>query len=351
MKLCSRLAFFHRRIAALAALVAALPVAALCGPALAFDLGDVAKLAEQLAAAPFKQPASNLPKELQNLTYDQYRSIRFKTENSYWHGANLLFELGFFHEGLYYDQPVKVSEVTEQGVREIEFNPDAFDYGAVKVDPHGLGGLGFGGVRVHYPVNTPKYKDEVLAFLGASYFRAIGSGQRFGVIGRGLAVDTGLAPGEEFPRFVQFWIERPKPGAKELTMYALLDSRRVTGAYRFILKPGAETVLEVKARVYLRENVGKLALAPLTSMFFYGENQHPPVDDYRPEVHDSDGLSIHSSTGEWIWRPLVNPKRLLITSFAMTNPLGFGLMQRDRDFFHYEDLEARYDLRPSAWVE
>jgi glucans biosynthesis protein len=86
-------------------------------------------------------------------------------------------------------------------------------------------------------------------------------------------------------------------------------------------------------------------------MYFFSENQHPNTDDYRPEVHDSDGLSIHSGTGEWLWRPLVNPKRLLVTSFAMTNPQGFGLMQRGRNFRDYEDLEARYDLRPSCWVE
>ena len=130
-----------------------------------------------------------------------------------------------------------------------------------------------------------------------------------------------------------------------------MDSRRVTGAYRFSLKPGAETVVEVKSRLYVREAIGKLGVAPLTSMFFFGENQKPVTDDYRPEVHDSDGLSLHAANGEWIWRPLANPKRLLVTSFATANPLGVGLMQRDLDFEHYEDLQARYDNRPSVWVE
>ena len=150
---------------------------------------------------------------------------------------------------------------------------------------------------------------------------------------------------------MEFWIERPGSAAKELTIYGLLDSPRVAGAYRFVLKPGVTTTVEVAARLYLRENVGKLGLAPLTIMFFFGANQRSRGDDYRPEVHDSDGLSIHSSTDEWIWRPLVNPNQLLVTSFAMTNPLGFGLMQRAREFWQHEDLEARYDLRPSAWVE
>ena len=151
-----------------------------------------------------------------------------------------------------------------------------------------------------------------------------------------------MSSGEEFPRFTEFWIERPAINAKELVIYGLLDSLRATGAYRFVVRPGVSTTMDVTARLYLRDTVGKLGLVPLTSMFYFGENQHPAGDDYRPEVHDSDGLSIHTSTDEWIWRPLLNPKRLLVTSFAATNPLGFGLMQRDRDFDHYEDLEARY---------
>ena len=321
------------------------------GSALAFGFTDVAERAKQLAGDPFKKPVSNLPRELQALDYDQYRDIRFKPAKSYWRSTNLPFELTFFHQGLHYDQPVRLNEVAAQGVREIKFNPESFDYGANKIDPKKISGLGFAGFRIHFPINTPKYKDEVMVFLGASYFRALGKDQRYGLSARGLAIDTALISGEEFPRFVEFWIERPAPAAKELTIYALLDSRRVTGAYRFVLRPGVETAMDVKARLYLRENISKLGLAPLTSMYFFGENQHAGSEDYRPEVHDSDGLSVQSGTGEWLWRPLVNPKRLLVTSFAVSNPLGFGLMQRDRRFSAYEDLEARYELRPSTWIE
>jgi len=320
------------------------------GSALAFGFDDVAHGAEQLAAAPYRKPAESLPKELATLTYDQYRDIRYRPEGILWREAKLPFDLGFHHRGLYYDQPVKISEISEQGIAEIKFDPGLFDYGANKLDPGKMAGLGFAGFRVHFPINS-KSRDEVLSFLGASYFRALGKDQGYGLSARALAVDTGLPSGEEFPRFVEFWIERPAAAAKELVIYALMDSRRVAGAYRFTLKPGAETAIDVKARLYLREAVGKLGVAPLTSMFFFGENQKPPGDDYRPEVHDSDGLSLHAANGEWIWRPLLNPKRLLVTSFATANPLGFGLMQRDRDFEHYEDLEQRYDNRPSAWVE
>jgi periplasmic glucans biosynthesis protein len=317
--------------------------------ALTFD--DIGKRAEQLAAAPYKKPASNLPKEVQGLSYDQYRDIRFMPAKALWRSTNLPFELMFFHQGWFFEQPVIINEVTASGVQELKFNPDDFDYGKNKIDRNALRGLGFAGFRVHYPVNTPAYRDETLVFLGASYFRALGRGQRYGLSARGLAIDTAVSTGEEFPRFVEFWIVRPRPTARELTIYALLDSPRATGAYRFTVTPGVSTTLDVDVKLYLREAIGKLGLAPLTSMFFFGANQHPARDDYRPQVHDSDGLAVHANSGEWLWRPLVNPKRLLVTSFGLTDPLGFGLMQRERWFGHYEDLEARYELRPSAWVE
>ena len=333
--------------AAAAALLAALVPAA----ALGFGFDEVAHRAQQLAAAPYRPQKIDLPKELQGIDYDHFRDIRFRSDRALWRDAKLPFEVAFFHLGLYFDRPVRINELRGDMVREVRFDPAQFDYGANKFNPQRMSGLGFAGFRVHYPLNTPKYKDEVLVFLGASYFRALGKGQIYGISARGLAIDTGLSSGEEFPAFVEFWLERPSATATELTIYALLDSKRASGAYRFVLRPGADTVIEVKARLFLRENVSRLGVAPLTTMYFFGENQRSARDDYRPEVHDSDGLSIQSGTGEWIWRPLVNPKRLLVTSFALTNPGGFGVMQRDRDFSHYEDLEARYDLRPSAWVQ
>lgn len=319
--------------------------------AFAFGFADVAQQAKQLAQSDYKKPASNLPKTIENLSYDQYRDIRFNTDKSLWRSAKLPFEVAFFHQGLFYDHPVKINEIVGKKARAVKFDPRAFNYGKNDIDPKQLQQLGFAGFRVHFPLNTQKYKDEVMVFLGASYFRALGKGQSYGISARGLALDTGLNSGEEFPQFSEFWLQQPKATDKELTIYALLDSRRVTGAYRFVLKPGAETAVEVKAQLYLRENVTTLGIAPLTSMYFFGENQRSEVEDHRPEVHDSDGLSVRSGSGEWIWRPLVNPKRLLVTSFALDNPQGFGMMQRDRAFTAYQDLESRYEKRPSAWIE
>jgi glucans biosynthesis protein len=332
-----------RRIFAVALLLA-LPAA------WGFALDDVAARASSLAARPYKPAAVNLPNELRELDYDAYRDIRYRPEKALWRAEKLPFELMFFHQGRAVSEPVKINVVEPSGERTVAFDPALFDYGKNKLDPKTLRGVGFNGFRVHYAINKPGYKDEVLVFQGASYFRAVGKGELYGLSARGLAVDTAAPEGEEFPRFVEFWIDRPRAHAASLTIFALLDSRRVTGAYRFVLTPGTETVMQVTARLYLREKIGKLGLAPLTSMYTFGENQ-PGRDDYRPEVHDSDGLSVALGDGEWIWRPLVNPRRLLVTSFSTTRPHGFGLMQRDRSPASYEDPEAQYERRPSAWVE
>jgi glucans biosynthesis protein len=337
-------------VAALAYCALAAALAVPPGAARAFGFENVAQRAKALAAKSWEKPSARVPKELTALTYDQYRDIRFKPDRFLWRGAKLPFELAFFHTGFYFDQPVKINEVDAEGVHEIRFNPDDFNYGANKLDTRKIRNAGFAGLRVHHAVNTAKYKDEVLVFLGASYFRAVGKDQRYGSSARGLTVDTAESSGEEFPRFTEFWIERPAPGAAELVIYALLDTRSATGAYRFVLRPGVDTAIDVRARLYFRDSVRKLGIAPMSSMYFFGENQRSASPDYRPEVHDADGLSVQTGAGEWIWRPLVDPKRLLVTSFSTTDPLGFGLMQRDRAFSSYQDLEGRFELRPSVWI-
>jgi periplasmic glucans biosynthesis protein len=243
-----------------------------------------------------------------------------------------------------------MNEVVSGNERHIVYNSADFDFGKNKLAPKKWGDVGFSGFRAHYALNNSAYKDEVVVFLGGSYFRALGSGQRYGLSARGLAIDTVGGEGEEFPLFVDFWFVKPAADAKTLTAYALLDSPRAAGAFQFDVHPGAETVVDVRSRLYLRAGVATLGLAPLTSMYFFGENQ-PHRTDFRPEVHDSDGLLVATGDGEWIWRPLLNPKHTLTTSFSMRELRGFGLLQRDRDFRSYEDSEARYELRPSAWVE
>ncbi len=316
----------------------------------AYGFEDVARQARDLAAKPYQSPKTALPAELRALNYDQYRDIRFRPDHALWRKEALPFELMFFHLGKFNTEPVHINEIDAKGkVRKLPFDRSDFDYGRNRLSPKSWGDLGHAGFRAHYPLNTTAYKDELVVFLGASYFRAVGAGQRYGLSARGLAIDTVGGKGEEFPRFTEFWIEKPAVKAKSLVIHALLDSPRAAGAYRFEVVPGQDSVMNVKAELYLRGPVATLGLAPLTSMYMFGENQ-PHRTDFRPEVHDSDGLMVATGEGEWLWRPLINPAAPLVTSFAMKSPRGFGLMQRDREFRNYEDTEARYELRPSAWV-
>lgn len=212
-------------------------------------------------------------------------------------------------------------------------------------------GLEFTGFRLHTPLNVDTYRDEVAVFHGASYFRPLGKGNVYGLSARGLAIDMGEPQPEEFPSFTQFYLVHPAPNDRDIWVFALLESRRATGAYAFHLRPGDPTLIDVSARLFVREPMAALGIAPLTSMYLFGEDAPNRFGDFRPEVHDSDGVSMWSSSGEWILRPLRNPQRTVTTSFRLDAPRGFGLVQRDRSFDHYQDLEARYQDRPSAWVE
>lgn len=342
-------AALRRRCATRLFVVAAL-LLGVASHARAFGFEDVAQRALELARLPHAPSPRALPTELKDLSYDQHRDIRFKPERALWRQEGLPFELMFFHLGKYQTQAVAIHEITPQGVRHIAFDRADFDYGKNRLSPASWGDVGLAGFRVHYALNSPDYKDELVVFLGATYLRALGQGQHYGLSARGLGLDSVGGRGEEFPRFTEFWVERPTAHASALVIHALLDSPRATGAYRFTVRPGEETAIDVQARLFLRAGVATLGLAPLTSMFQHGENQ-PRPGDFRPEVHDSDGLSIASGDGEWLWRPLQNPKRTLVTSFALRELAGFGLMQRDRAFTSYEDIEAQYERRPSAWVE
>ena len=232
--------------------------------------------------------------------------------------------------------------------RPVEYDPSLFDYGPTSFDPPLPHDLGFAGWRLHYHTN---FAQDVAVFLGASYFRATDAGSQYGISCRGLAVDTGLDRPEEFPRFSRFWLVRPRPTDTTLTAYALLEGESVTGAYRFGISPGGVTTIEVTAQLFPRKPIERLGIAPMTSMFWFGENERRITDEWREEIHDSDGLSMWRGNGEWVWRPLTNPPSLQVSSFLDENPRGFGLLQRDRDFAHYQDEAFRYERRPSVWIE
>ena len=313
-----------------------------------FDESTVADLARDLAQKSYQAPDAKLPDQFNGLDYQAYRAIRFNKQEALWHGLGLRFTAEFFHRGFLYKERVGVFEVADGRATQIRYSPDLFSFGNLKPPTQDLG---FAGFRIHYPLNHPGYYDEVCAFLGASYFRAVARGQGYGLSARGLAIKTADPTGEEFPLFKSFWLVRPAKGSDALTIHALLDSPSATAAFRFVIRPGADTIFDVQAAVFPRSDLATAGIAPLTSMFLFDSNDRMRVDDYREAVHDSGGLLLRTGKGEQIWRPLANPRELQISAFTDEGPQGFGLMQSERKLDDYQDLEAHYEKRPSLWIE
>ncbi|MBV9288561.1 MAG: glucan biosynthesis protein G [Hyphomicrobiales bacterium] len=316
-----------------------------------FAYPEVVKHARDLAASPFDASIPPLPDGLANLDFDVWRDIRFKPDKDFFGAQNSNFRLELFHLGHLYKRPVVVNVLRDGIPAPIPYATNLFDFGRTKVDPNQPINLGFAGFRLRFPLNAPHVWDEAIAFLGASYYRFLGRGQRYGLSARGLAIGARPGLNEEFPFFREFWIETPTPAATRIVIYALLDSESATGAFRFELAPGQETTVDANATIFARKAIPALNLAPLSSMFFVGKNDHRLADDFRSELHDSDGLLMHTGAGEWIWRPLSNPAAPSLSVFLDLNPRGFGLLQRDRNFSDYQDLELAYELRPSYWIE
>ncbi|WP_419896499.1 glucan biosynthesis protein [Roseomonas sp. USHLN139] len=314
-----------------------------------FDPGTVREQARAMAQQPFKAPPESLPGPLADLTYDQYRDIRYRPAQALWRAEGLPFQMQMFHRGFLYKPRIDMFEVSGGMARPIRYNTEMFDF--QNMPRPAQEDMGFAGFRLHGPINRNDYYDEIVAFLGASYFRAVARGQIYGLSARGLAVGTGDPKGEEFPVFRAFWIERPREGVNYITVHALLDSPSCTAAFRFGIRPGRSTVFDVEATIFPRTDMATVGIAPLTSMFWFSPLNRTGRDDWRPAVHDSDGLLMFTGRGERLWRPLNNPRDLQMSAFGDVNPRGFGLIQRRRDFASYQDLEARYEKRPSLWIE
>ncbi|ASK35565.1 glucan biosynthesis protein [Alloalcanivorax mobilis] len=321
------------------------------GPGQRFDYAWLKGEARHLCGQDYRSPRMALPESIRDLTWDQYQAIRYDSDQALWaDDPDTPFRLQFFHLGLHFTTPVKMFEVSDGVARPIPYRPRLFRFDGAGVDAGRLpDGLGFAGFRLH---PRGDWQRDIAAFLGASYFRAVGASKQYGLSARGLAVDTGLPRPEEFPEFTRFWFEHPLQSEPRLTLHALLDSPSVTGAYRFVIDGRGETLrMDVDSALYPRTAIERLGVAPLTSMYLVGENDRDAGWDWRPEIHDCDGLALHTGNGEWIWRPLSNPPRLRVNAFADDNPRGFGLLQRDQNFDHYQDDGAFYDRRPGVWVE
>lgn len=287
--------------------------------------------------------------QLPPMQYDQFSRVLFKPERTIW--KNLPFQLQLFPVGWIHKKGVTLYEVVDGDAHPMPIDTEMFSHARDKNGqaielPNAVSGF-----RVHSSAITDNGRDEFLVFMGASYFRALANTMGYGISARGIAINTAHPDGEEFPDFTTFWIVRPNPGDTKLTIYALLDGPSCTGAYRFVVSTGKATVAEVSAALFMRKQPSLLGFAPLTSMFWYGENSFPRPQDYRPEVHDSDGLLIADNNGEWTWRPLLLSPAIRHCSFGVNSLKGYGLLQRDRDFAHYQDLGVKYQTRPSLWVE
>jgi glucans biosynthesis protein len=330
-------------------LIAALSSFATAQDSAAFDFETLKRQARELARTAYQAPPSTLPAPIADLTWDQLIDIQCKHERALWSDGASPFRVRFFHLGLYNRTPVKMYEVVDGRARPIDYDPAMFDYGKSGVDGAALPKtLGFAGFRLAF---REDWKHDIAAFQGASYFRAVGGERQYGLSARGIAVDSGMPRPEEFPNFTAYYLERPRSGAKACVLYGLLDGPSVAGAYKFIITPGDVLTMDVDSAVYPRKPIERLGIAPLTSMFQCGENDRRLANDFRPEIHDSDGLSMHTGSGEWIWRPLTNPTGVRFNMHFDENPRGFGLLQRDGNFDHYQDDGVFYDRRPSAWVE
>lgn len=322
-----------------------------CLPAtlFAFDFSDVEKKAVELAQQAFTPP-SPVPKDIQELSYDQHRNIRFRKDKTLWRSKHKGFDVQMLHTGGVFNYGVNINIVDSEGVHPYPYRGSDFEFPRILLKKKLDEDLGFAGFRIRHPLNKPDVQDEVIVFAGASYFRAVSKGTLYGLSARGLAIDTALPSGEEFPIFREFWLERPSRASESVRVFALLDSKSIAGAYEFIIYPGITTRVRVKASLFPRQDIKEPGIAPLTSMFYLGENMPRGAQEWRPEVHDSDGLWLENGNEEQLLRPLVNDQQLRLSIFALENPKGFGLLQRDRAFRSYEDLETHQEKRPSAWV-
>lgn len=327
------------------------PGPALSEEAVPFSVEKLHEIARDLSGRGYEQ-VPEAPAPWRDMSYEQYRSIWFNSNRALWQGSEKPVRLDLFAPGIYFSRPVEINVVADGQSRRILFNYDLFKRGEQAPEDLPIDDtVGYSGFRLRGNVAGPGEYKEFLVFQGASYFRAIARGENYGLSARGLALRTGDESGEEFPNFTRFWIEEPQAGDPFTRIHALLDSPSTTGIYTFEAQPGDTTTINVSATLYPRTDLDHVGIAPLTSMFLYDQTNRSRFSDFRPAVHDSEGLLAWNGAGEVIWRPLANPRTLQISNFIDQNPKGFGLMQRSRKFSDFADLEALYHNRPSLWIE
>jgi glucans biosynthesis protein len=336
----------REHFASLAAFALLIPTMARAaeGTGEAFSWPILVARAKALSAKPWRPV--DLRSHAHAIDYDAVGQIGYRADKTLWDDSKN-GGLRFFPLSRYAQMPINVAIVDKGRAVPFRYEESLFEANTPELRTVMAESDGFAGFRIMNPGNVGDW----MAFQGASYFRSAGTQNQYGLSARGLAINTSV-PGvsEEFPAFTHFWLERGADDA--VIVYALLDGPSITGAYRFVNRKGDTAVTQdVTIALFPRKDITQLGIAPLTSMFWYGEANREKATDWRPEIHDSDGLALLTGTGERLWRPLINPPRASTSSFFDKAPRGFGLLQRDRVFDHYQDDGVFYQKRPSLWVE
>ena len=317
-----------------------------------FSFETLKAQARDLAHGPYTPPPRPSPEVLQKINYEEWGKIRFRMDDALFANGPGKFPVSFFHLGLFFQKAVEVHVIDGVSSRRIIYDQSYFDMPADSVARQLPKGAGFAGIRIQEPRDGALdwRRNDWVAFLGAAYFRAIGELRQYGLSARGVAIDVAVADrSEEFPDFTHFYIDS-KAEDDTLTLYAMMEGPSIVGAYKFTMKRTKAVVMDIETTLITRAQITRFGVAPLTSMYWFSETKKETAIDWRPEVHDSDGLSMWTGSGEHLWRPLNNPPRIMMSAFTDNNPRGFGLCQRDRVFDHYLD-GVNYDRRPTLWVE
>ncbi len=329
-----------------------------------FSWEGLIKEAQLMAKQPY-QPAPQLKHELlEQIDWEAHGKIHFKSENALFAEGPGQYPIEFFHPGRFFQSPVQMFRLDKSLnekqahtiAREILFDKHYFDMPADSPAQHLGAKVSYAGFRIQESRLGDQSRldwqhNDWVAFLGASYFRAIGDEYQYGLSARGIAINVvDVSQPEEFPVFTRFYFEPPTENADTVIVYALLEGPSIAGAYRFTMTRGTNVVMDIEANLFLRKDVARFGIAPATSMYWFSDKDKAFQIDRRPEVHDSDGLALWTGANEHIWRPLIDAKGINVSAFADLNPKGFGLMQRERHFDKYMDA-VHYERRPSLWIE
>ncbi|WGF89188.1 glucan biosynthesis protein [Marinivivus vitaminiproducens] len=316
-----------------------------------FTFDALIERAQDLASRPYQPPYQPAPDIVRQIDYAVHGQIRFKPENALFAEGPGVYPVTFFHLGAFFPKAVRMHVLEGGQAREIVYSADYFDMPGDSVARGLPADSGFAGFRLQESRRRDDWRtQDWVAYLGASYVRAIGQLGQYGMSARGIALDVAASEPEEFPDFIAFYIEPAPSESEPVTVHALMDGPSIAGAYRFAIRRTEGVVMDVETHLFMRAPVERFGVAPLVSMFWFAEYNRGFEIDWRPEVHDSDGLALWTGAGERLWRPLNNPQRVITSSFTDDNPRGFGLLQRDRRFENYLD-GVNYDRRPSVWVE